>query len=634
MKKFSKGFVVKLLSASVGLGLAMETIALQDPPLLSIQRPLLEGRKETPGLPGTATLNLTVDYTESQIWNPSTKQHDRVKLRSYRGDAVDPKSPYVAPTLKVFPGETIRVTLDNQLPPDHTCTEYDGDVNKPHCFNGTNLHAHGLWISPAGNSDNVLISINPQVAFEYEYNIPADHPAGTFWYHPHRHGSTAIQVASGMGGALIVQGNRQPTLERSGDIDVLLGNSAKERLFVFQQIQYACYTKGQPPAIKRNSDQTYLCESEDVGIIENIDDFGPNKWATSGRHTSINGVVQPVIKDAKVGELERWRMIHAGVRDSINFKVVKMTGESQLTSVAAAAEKDFLQQSCAGAVVPQYRIAADGLTLAAVDTSDVSVFQPGYRWDTLMLFSEPGRYCVIDEAAAASANVGAVPSEPRLLGFVDVKAGRSTTIKDKLIDSAKNITDRSIRRAVADDLKNGLGLENFVPHSSLLEMSDKEVTTQTLEFNIDSGKFMIDNSPFDPNRVDRQLILGNTDDWTLTSKVGSHPFHIHVNPFQIVKILDPNGKDVSAADAIDDYDTAKQFPDPQYRGMKGKWKDTIWVKNAGGKTYTVVVRTKYQRYIGDFVLHCHILDHEDQGMMQNVRISIPDGKGGVSKGHH
>ena len=41
--------------------------------------------------------------------------------------------------------------------------------------------------------------------------------------------------------------------------------------------------------------------------------------------------------------------------------------------------------------------------------------------------------------------------------------------------------------------------------------------------------------------------------------------------------------------------------------------------------YTVTVRTRYQRYIGEFVLHCHILDHEDQGMMQNVAIVLPGG---------
>ncbi len=114
----------------------------------------------------------------------------------------------------------------------------------------------------------------------------------------------------------------------------------------------------------------------------------------------------------------------------------------------------------------------------------------------------------------------------------------------------------------------------------------------------------------------------------------SHPFHIHVNPFQIVEILDPTGKDVSAPDAVDDYGGSV---DTQYPGLKGVWKDTLWVKNPGttpATQYKLIVRTRYERYIGDFVLHCHILDHEDQGMMQNIRIALPDGAGGTSHGHH
>jgi FtsP/CotA-like multicopper oxidase with cupredoxin domain len=88
----------------------------------------------------------------------------------------------------------------------------------------------------------------------------------------------------------------------------------------------------------------------------------------------------------------------------------------------------------------------------------------------------------------------------------------------------------------------------------------------------------------------------------------------------VVKILDPSGNDVSISGDADD---------PQYADLKGAWKDTVFVK----PNYQIVIRTRYQRYIGDFVLHCHILDHEDQGMMQNVRISIPDRSGAVMTGH-
>ena len=80
--------------------------------------------------------------------------------------------------------------------------------------------------------------------------------------------------------------------------------------------------------------------------------------------------------------------------------------------------------------------------------------------------------------------------------------------------------------------------------------------------------------------------------------------------------------------------------DPQYPGLKGVWKDTLWVKsvqkvkNGPYMSYTLITRTRYERYIGEYVLHCHILDHEDQGMMQNVEIVLPNGAGGVAHGHH
>lgn len=629
---------------------------LQDPPLLDIKRallaPLTKAQQQAGApQPDEASLNWDVVFTRSQLWNPNTNSWDQVNLRSYQGSKIDPKAPFVAPTLRVFPGETIRATLNNKLPADPSCISHDKGVNVPHCFNGTNMHTHGLWINPAGNSDNVLISIDPTVSFQYEYNIPADHPAGTFWYHPHRHGSTAIQVASGMAGALIIQGTRQPTKDSTGDIDLLLTSTPnqtfKERTMVFQQIQYGCYTKptkpGEKPKLKMAPNGAYICDPTDVGEILDYAGFGPGGWSKSGRYTSINGAVQPFFADAKAGQVERWRMVHAGVRDSINLKVVKLTGPTLQGPVSAADEQKLLQKSCTGALVPQHQIAADGLTLGEIDSTEVTVFQPGYRWDTLMMFPEGGQYCVIDDAAAASANVDQTPSEPQLLGIVQVanSAGPVTsTIGQQLIQSAKINISPDMQNAVISDLQAGLKLTHFIPHPSLPETPNK----QHLEFNIETvvdsetkeevTLFEIDGEPYKPGRIDRDLILGNTDEWILTSKLASHPFHIHVNPFQVVAVLDPNGKDVSGDDAVDDFDTSKKLPDPQYRGLKGKWKDTLWVKNAMKKSYTVIVRTKYQRYIGDFVLHCHILDHEDQGMMQNVRISLPSATGGVSKGHH
>mgnify|MGYP006176998685 CR=1 FL=1 len=76
--------------------------------------------------------------------------------------------------------------------------------------------------------------------------------------------------------------------------------------------------------------------------------------------------------------------------------------------------------------------------------------------------------------------------------------------------------------------------------------------------------FLIDDEIYEPGVINRTLILGNIDEWTLTSKSGSHPYHIHVNPFQVIAVLDPNGKDVSGPDAVD---VLKQTGDLAQAGM-------------------------------------------------------------------
>lgn len=610
-------------------------LAAPNPTTASTNAPQMQSSNE-------ALFTWELKKTKNKLWNPATKSYDTVILRSYQGTDTQPNTPYIAPTIEVFPGETVRANLDNQLDidpithqkpaKDLSCTSDHTDVNKPHCFDGTNMHTHGLWINPAGNSDNVLVSINPGVNFQYEYNIPPDHPAGTFWYHPHRHGSTAIQVASGMAGALVIRGYRQPTPNKTGDLD-LLTYGFKERTLVFQQIQYACYDAN--GNIETDSNGSYICPNNQIGEIRDYQGFGPGEWGKSGRYTSINGEVQPFITQAVAGQVERWRIVHAGIRDSINLSIHQMQNIPSRLDLTPTGEKKLLSESCTGPIVSQHLIAADGLTLKQVMDKTVTVFQPGYRYDALMQLPQEGRYCLIDEAASASANVDRAFSERHLLGIIQVDKATSApqSLTMALSNNAKQNIAPDMLPAVLQDLQQNLKLSHFVPHQDLPATPYK----QFLEFNIDTNadpvQFQVNGKPYQPNRIDRTLELGKTDEWILTSKLASHPFHIHVNPFQVVAVYDPNGKDVSDINAVDNYDKSTT-PDPQYRGLKGTWKDTIWVKNVKGASYKVVVRTKYERYIGDFVLHCHILDHEDQGMMQNIRISLPDGNGGITQGHH
>ena len=577
---------------------------------------------------------LNIRLTDGRIFNPATQRYDRVRLRSYvaEGVPVDPRTPFVAPTLRARPGETIRVSLNNQLAPQPGCKP--DDINIPHCFNSTNLHSHGLWVSPSGNSDNVLITIRPKVAFEYEYNIPATHPAGTFWYHPHLHGSTALQVSSGMAGALIVHGERAPTRAENGDIDTLLrderGQAYKERIVLLQQVAYACRTDPNNPKspIKKNRDGTWLCEPNDVGTIENYDQLGFNVWGPSGRYTSINGQIMPRFPDAVAGRVERWRTIHAGIRDSVNLQFLPMRPSADLSALRSLKQHDsWIAKNCVGAPLSQFEIATDGLTHTQTIRRTQTILQPGYRSDLLMVFPTAGTYCVIDGNIPAAASVSGEAESRRLLGTVLVAPGTpvgndaTAYLTAKLVDSAQRWMPNDVKAQVIANLREGLFLRKFVPHAPIEEGELTPGGGQTVEFNIANGKFMVNGQPYDPKTA-RDLVLGNVEEWTLTSAAGGHPFHIHVNPFQVSRIINNATKqDVSLPDS----------GDPDYAGTQGIWKDTLFVK-AG---YTLYVRTRYQRYIGEYVLHCHILDHEDQGMMQNVRVLLPDGDGGgVSHGHH
>lgn len=88
--------------------------------------------------------------------------------------------------LIVDPGDTLEITLVNNL--DQV----------------SNLHTHGLHVSPVGNSDNVLIGIQPGDSWTLDITVPEDHFIGPDWYHPHLHGETNEQVASGLGGFLLI----------------------------------------------------------------------------------------------------------------------------------------------------------------------------------------------------------------------------------------------------------------------------------------------------------------------------------------------------------------------------------------------------------------------------------------------
>lgn len=150
--------------------------------------PILEALESRVMLSGDAFVEPPVLHSQNGILKVTlTEQIGPAKVGDTGVvDAWTYNGAFAAPTLQVNPGDLLDITIVNQLP-------------EP-----TDLHTHGLHVSPLGNSDNVLLDIEPLNSNHYRIQIPSSHPQGLYWYHPHRHGDVNNQISRGLSGLLIV----------------------------------------------------------------------------------------------------------------------------------------------------------------------------------------------------------------------------------------------------------------------------------------------------------------------------------------------------------------------------------------------------------------------------------------------
>lgn len=262
------------------------------------------------------------------IWNRAVLRNDPVELRSFRGAGIK-DGDFGAPPIRVRPGQTLRVRLANRLP---ACMAEENKAGS--CRNDTELH--GLWVSPSGNSDNIMISIPPGESFimnsESQKIIRRGHSGTT-----RTNGSGMYQLGSGMAGALIVEGSRLPTAERPGDIDILLkddrGRSIPERILVLKHPlclrirrgRLSTDGVGQPgdthPAISLRAGLSRAGRT--VHPICPAGRFGPG----GGRFYALNGKVQPTLSGAVAGRFERWRIVTTGFHGVIRLGLRRLASD-------------------------------------------------------------------------------------------------------------------------------------------------------------------------------------------------------------------------------------------------------------------------------------------------------------------
>src|SRR3989440_905309 len=187
----------------------------------------------------------------------------------------------IAPTLRLSPGDQLKITYINDLPakPQESCAITP-------CTDMTNLHFHGLTVSPDAPQDDVLdMMAMPGQSLRYTLQIPQDHPPGLYWYHTHPHGESHRQALDGMSGALVIDG-----IERYVPEVVDL----RERVLVLRgrDIEH----DPQAPALKRR----VAVPSAPCGASGEAPE----------RIFTVNGVVRPARPMAQ-GERQFWRVVNA-----------------------------------------------------------------------------------------------------------------------------------------------------------------------------------------------------------------------------------------------------------------------------------------------------------------------------------
>ena len=350
----------------------------------------------------------------------------------------------------------------------------------------------------------------------------------------------------------------------------------------------------------------FTCSPGEVGHVENFDNDW--SWRYSGRFTGINGKVEPELGGAKAGGFERWRLVNAGRGEPMRMRLYRLDPAApHLSAVKGSDQQKWRERYCRGEPLPMWEIALDGLTRSAARKTDVATLFPGERKDVLVSLPERGRYCIVNDTGPDYVADANPTNPPRMVATVEAETGRSSNedpgklLQTALIRSADKAlagdANASIRERVVKDLADGVKLAAFVWHKPVqdAEVGGYREALLDITGGPEAQAFRVNGRSYDEKRIDAVLPLGKAEEWRAVAVIDDHPLHIHVNPFQIVSIEDAQGKDRT--------DPKSPAFDPDYAGLKGEWKDTIFIK----ENDRVIFRTRYERFTGDFLLHCHIM---------------------------
>ena len=582
---------------------------------------------------------------------------------------------YPAPTLQVYPGQTLIVHFNNGLS-GLTIGDYYNPAYTPKGqaipiypapmkSSPINLHVHGVHVSPKGNADNVLLDIEPGMSNTYVYHVPTSMPQGAYWYHSHLHTVTASQTYYGLAGLLAIG-------RVDGNLPVVTAKHVPIRNFILQYNDVFDRADGMAQMINPNwpqyvstlkaptgtqlADGTYqpslapvnftqakkgsksftvwyagpLAIENNRGLLQfvpsNLQRFTPADGRASDSvpmdpalpdykrdvQYTVNGQFQPVLK-VKPGQTEIW--VLENITDFAYENV-------QLTETATGRHPKIAIVGQDGNPYPNvhYPLERNGteLLISPATRYAIAVTMPA-TGDLVLSMPALGRGGKTKTAPGVLYTNSGTRKTPAVLGNISVLPSAISYADGFFI-----FPTQVLARAVPDE---GQGettafVEGQALHAYTSFHDVSKVTPDVTRTLLINGGFLNDkanpNDPkafvyaFDgqafPNIPLIQPRLGSVEEWKFVNENNDeHPIHVHVNDFQVTHYHDPttgltSGPQMWGADNVN-------VPAP-----------TMGAHEAVVTPGSLSMRTKFLDFIGLYVLHCHRLNHEDNGLMALINV--------------
>jgi L-ascorbate oxidase len=567
-------------------------------------------------------------------------------------------------------------------------------------LNPTNLHTHGLLVEPRVPTqsrptygDNIFVlTYNPLNGFpsantthnhgdiregftDYEIDIPADHPLGSFWFHPHAHGVALNQVSAGLSGII--------TIGQLGDYAcadaacTLPLPEAQVRHLILKDTQIEQDPNSGPSGLLSTQEDPQFCDSSaSAGAgwcagqsVPGGADHTGGKW-----FFPVSGQVNPLIS-MTAPDGETWRITNSSGSVSYNlhltdnasnqdmiFQVLAVDGVTVNPDVATTPGQmvqlgggKFRVVSCPGSTA--------GMTRQPVCTSSLTMF-PSSRVEIWVTYRDgqgnlatpaPGASATFKTAGFQTgatgdswppinlANLEFKPSGPRTFtsDFVNLRPGANILLgSGGLFETPAVPSTTTAPTANCAPLPAGYHRRIFygVPDQGIYPGVGFGLGYEVID---DKGAVVpgttVDITPFDPNVpiVCVPLSPGNLpvkEVWELiNTATEDHNFHIHQTKFRVVDLKAQPGSPLYAVSLF--VQSLISGLSPRLAPAGQVLHDNIRLPSATGNcngiadwrsgacSSTPVVLEIPFKYAGDFVYHCHILEHEDGGMMAKIRVA-------------